>query len=115
VTYNGNLPQDNTWFDSWEAFLDNGLRHVLEVREEKAGPNSELDALLPPLFENVIPRLLRPLESGGRKIQPSLVHGDLRCGNAGTIDKSTAEGIVYDPSSFWAQNECMSSLSGATA
>jgi protein-ribulosamine 3-kinase len=110
VTYNGNLPQDNTWFDSWEAFFDNGLRHVLKVREERAGPNPELDALLPPLFEKVIPRLLRPLESGGRKIQPSLVHGDLWCGNAGIIDESTEEGIVYDPSSFWAHNECMSSL-----
>jgi protein-ribulosamine 3-kinase len=115
VTYNGNLPQDNTWFDSWEAFFDNGLRHVLKVREERAGPNPELDTLLPPLFDKVIPRLLRPLESGGRKIQPSLVHGDLWCGNAGIINESTEEGIVYDPSSFWAHNECMSSLSGATA
>jgi protein-ribulosamine 3-kinase len=24
VTYNGNLPQDNTRFGSWEAFFDNG-------------------------------------------------------------------------------------------
>lgn len=101
VTYNGNLPQDNTWFDSWEAFFDNGLRHVLKVREERAEPNPELDTLLPPLFEKVIPRLLRPLESGGRKIQPSLVHGDLWCGNAGIADESIEEGIVYDPSSFW--------------
>ncbi|KAK5656580.1 hypothetical protein OQA88_4559 [Cercophora sp. LCS_1] len=105
TTYNGNLPQDNTWNDSWEAFFDNGLRHVLKVREERAPPSDELNALLPALFDKVIPRLLRPLESHGRKIQPSLVHGDLWCGNASIIDQSTEEGIVYDPSSFWAHNE----------
>lgn len=111
VTYNGNLPQENTWSDSWEAFFDNGLRHVLKVREERAKPNLELNELLPPLFEKVIPRLLRPLEGEGRRIQPTLVHGDLWCGNTGIIDESTEEGIVFDPSSFWAHNECMSSLS----
>jgi fructosamine-3-kinase len=106
TTYNGDLPQENSWSDSWEAFFDKGLRHVLKVREERAGPNQELDALLPTLFEEIIPRLLRPLESGGRKIRPSLVHGDLWCGNAGIIDEGTEDGIVYDPASFWAHNEC---------
>ncbi|KAK3312545.1 Fructosamine kinase-domain-containing protein [Apodospora peruviana] len=105
TTYNGDLPQDNTWFESWEAFFDNGLRHVLKLREERAGPNAELDELLPALFDKVIPRLLRPLESNGRKIVPALVHGDLWCGNAGIIDETTEEGIVYDPASFWAHNE----------
>ncbi len=104
VTYNGNLPQDNSWSDSWEAFFAHGLRHVLGVREDRAGPSAELDALLPPLFDCVIPRLLRPLESGGRRVLPSLVHGDLWCGNAGIVE-TTGEGIVYDPSSFWAHNE----------
>jgi protein-ribulosamine 3-kinase len=110
ATYNGNLPQDNTWCDSWEAFFDQGLRHVLKVREERAGPNYDLDMLRPVLFEKIIPRLLRPLESEGRRVQPSLVHGDLWCGNAGIIDETTDEGIVFDPSSFWAHNECTSPL-----
>ncbi|KAI0135871.1 Fructosamine kinase-domain-containing protein [Daldinia grandis] len=107
VTYNGNLPQNNSWFDSWEAFFANSLRHLLEIREERAGPNVELDGLLSTLFSRVIPRLLRPLESDGRKILPSLVHGDLWYGNAGIVDEGTEEGIVYDPASFWAHNECM--------
>lgn len=106
TTYNGNLPQDNAWCHSWEQFFSNGLRHILNIREERAGPNPELDALLPHLFDKVIPRLLRPLESGGRKIKPSLVHGDLWYGNAGIIDGDTEKGIVYDPASFWAHNEC---------
>ena len=105
TTYNGNLPQDNTWSDSWEAFFENGLRHVLKVREERAGLSAELDALLPALFEKVIPRLLRPLESNDRKVQPSLVHGDLWCGNV-AVDSSTGYPIVFDPASFYAHNEC---------
>ncbi|KAL7801490.1 Fructosamine kinase domain-containing protein [Trichoderma afarasin] len=105
TTYNGNLPQDNTWCDSWEAFFTNGLRHVLKVREDRAGHNLELDELMPALFDKIIPRLLRPLESEGRAVRPSLVHGDLWYGNTGIVDGDTEEGIVYDPASFWAHNE----------
>jgi len=111
TTYNGDLPQDNTWCDSWETFFANALRQVLKVREERAGPSEALNSLQPALFNKVIPRLLGPLESDGRKIQPSLVHGDLWCGNTGIIDESTKEGIVFDPASFWAHNECTSSSS----
>jgi protein-ribulosamine 3-kinase len=107
VTYNGNLPQDNTWHDSWEAFFANGLRHILNVREERAGPHPpELVALLPPLFDVVIPRLLRPLESDGRVLKPSLVHGDLWCGNVSVLEENEEECLIYDPASFWAHNEC---------
>ncbi|VUC29167.1 unnamed protein product [Clonostachys rosea] len=108
VTYNGNLPQDNTWFDNWEAFFAHGLRHVLNLREERGGTCAELDDLLPHLFDVVIPRLLRPLESDGRKVKPSLVHGDLWYGNTGITSDTKA--VVYDPASFWAHNECRVSL-----
>jgi protein-ribulosamine 3-kinase len=107
VTYNGDLPQDNTWTETWEQFFANALRNVLEIREQRAGRKSEeLEALLPTLFEEIIPRLLRPLESDGRSIKPSLVHGDLWYGNAGIVNDDTEEGIIYDPSSFYAHNEC---------
>jgi protein-ribulosamine 3-kinase len=83
----------------------------LKVQEERVKPNLELNKLLPSLFEKVISRLLRPLEVEGQRIQPVLVHGDLWYGNTGIIDESTEEGIVFDLSSFWVHNECMSSLS----
>ncbi|KAH7313913.1 Fructosamine kinase-domain-containing protein [Stachybotrys elegans] len=105
TTYNGSLPQDNTWHDSWERFFVNGLHHVLRLREERGGPEPELDAVLPPLFEKVIPRLLGPLEREGRKVKPVLVHGDLWCGNASIIDENSREGIIYDGASFFAHNE----------
>ncbi|KAI0895594.1 Fructosamine kinase-domain-containing protein [Annulohypoxylon nitens] len=47
---------------------------LARLHSSHTSPN---DGLLPPLFNRVIPRLLRPLESEGRIIQPSLVHGDL--------------------------------------
>ncbi|QYS93612.1 Protein-ribulosamine 3-kinase [Trichoderma simmonsii] len=104
-TYNGNLPQENTWSDRWELFFADGLRDVLKIRLKRAGRSLELEALEPALFDKVIPRLLRPLESGGRQIQPSLVHGDLWYGNAGVISGDVEKSIIYDPSSFWAHNE----------
>ncbi|KAK0732425.1 Fructosamine kinase-domain-containing protein [Apiosordaria backusii] len=104
TTYNGDLPQDNTWCPSWEQFFSRGMRHVLRVRETRAGPNPELEALLPNLFDKVIPRLLRALESDGRKIKPSLIHGDLWYGNASVIRK-TGDPVIYDPACFWAHNE----------
>ena len=33
TTYNGNLPQDNTWHDSWGQFFASGLCHILTLRE----------------------------------------------------------------------------------
>lgn len=106
-TYNGNLPQENIWSDRWELFFADGLRDVLKIRLKRAGRSLELEALEPALFDKVIPRLLRPLESGGRQIQPSLVHGDLWYGNTGVVSGDVEKSIIYDPSSFWAHNECM--------
>ncbi|KAK3904933.1 Fructosamine/Ketosamine-3-kinase [Staphylotrichum tortipilum] len=104
-TYSGDLPQDNTWTDSWEECFTSGLRHVLTMREQRGGKSEELNALLPGLFGVVIPRLLRPLESAGRKITPALVHGDLWCGNTGVVEAETGEAMVFDPASLWAHNE----------
>lgn len=63
------------------------------------------DILVPVLFDKVIPRLLRPLESEGRSVKPSLVHGDLWYANSG-IDMATYESLVFDACSFYAHNEC---------
>ncbi|KAK2730980.1 hypothetical protein CKAH01_09238 [Colletotrichum kahawae] len=105
VTYNGDIPQDNTWSNNREHFFSKSLLHLLNVREDRAGPSAELEQLLPALFERVMPRLLRPLETAGRTLSPSLVHGDLWYSNA-SIDQDSGKGFVYDPASFWAHNEC---------
>lgn len=81
TTYNGNIPQDVRWTDTWEECFANGTRKDFELEREARGPSQELDELLGPLFEKVIPRLLQPLETFGRKLKPSFVHGDLWYGN----------------------------------
>lgn len=106
-TYSGYLPQYTGWEDSWEVFFAKSLRVALDLEIRAKGPDPEFDTLVPAIFESVIPRLLRPLESDGRSVKPSLVHGDLWYGNSG-VDRDTGECLVFDACCFYAHNECMS-------
>ncbi|KAI9676501.1 MAG: hypothetical protein M1817_000659 [Caeruleum heppii] len=81
TTYNGNIPQDVRWTETWEECFINGTRKDFELEKDARGPSEELEELMVPLFEKVIPRLLRPLETGGRVLKPCFVHGDLWNGN----------------------------------
>ncbi|KAK8045687.1 hypothetical protein PG996_013751 [Apiospora saccharicola] len=104
TTYSGNLPQFTEWEDSWEVFFAKNLKHALELEREAKGPDPELDRLLPTLFNVVVPRLLRPLESEGRSVKPCLVHGDLWYANSG-IDTAVGQCLVFDACCFYAHNE----------
>ena len=106
----GNLPQMNSWEASWGTFFAKSLKLALELGLEAKGPNPEFGVLVPAVFEKVIPRLLRPLESEGRSVRPSLVHGDLWYANSG-IDVGTGESLIFDACSFYAHNECESNPS----
>ncbi|KAH8758765.1 Fructosamine kinase-domain-containing protein [Hyaloscypha sp. PMI_1271] len=64
TTYNGNLAQDNTWTDTWEEYYKNNIVRMLQLEEEARGPSEELKELSKQLLKKVIPRLLRPLETG---------------------------------------------------
>lgn len=55
-------------------------------------------------LEKVVPRLLLPLQSKGRVLKPSLLHGDCWDGNTAT-DKNTGEAFVFDVCSFYGHNE----------
>ncbi|KAK4206441.1 Fructosamine kinase-domain-containing protein [Rhypophila decipiens] len=101
TTYNGDLPQDNIWSDSWEDFFATGTRQALKVRDERAGSKSkELEALLSAFFDKVIPRLLKPLD-----ITPALIHRDLWYGNVSVVEGTNDKAIVYDPAAFYGHNE----------
>lgn len=104
TTYTGNLPQTNEWEESWETYFTKSMKWALELEIEAKGPAPEFDVLVPVLFGKVIPRLLRPLESEGRSVKPSLVHGDLWYANSG-IDVGTGESLIFDACSFYAHNE----------
>ncbi len=105
TTYNGDLPQENGFADTWEEFFVNGFKHMLNLNIERGGPWEEMKSLESGMLSKVIPRLIRPMETGGRSVKPALVHGDLWCGNA-AVDTQTGLPLIYDPSSFYAHNEC---------
>ncbi|KAK8104521.1 uncharacterized protein PG998_011554 [Apiospora kogelbergensis] len=105
TTFHGNIPIEHGWSDTWEEYFARTTKALLKLEQEAQGPNDEIQRLMVPFFSKVIPRLLRPLETGGRSIQPSLIHGDLWHGNAST-DGETGMPIIFDAASFYAHNEC---------
>ena len=106
TTYHGNTPLNHGWSDTWEEYFTRTTKTLFEQEQIAQGPNDEIKALIEPFFTKVVPRLLRPLETGGRTIKPSLIHGDLWHGNA-TTDMDTNLPVIFDAASFYAHNECM--------
>lgn len=103
-TYLGNIPNDNTWQDSWEVWFTQAMRQMFLIEEDAHGKDDELNTLKEAIFEKVIPRLLQPLETGGRSIKPCLIHSDLWPGNVKT-DAQTNEICIFDSCAFWGHNE----------
>jgi protein-ribulosamine 3-kinase len=104
TTCNGNIPQDNTWCDSWEAFFAAGFRHMLNLYYEAKGKDEEISELSEPFFAKVIPRLLGPLEAEGRRVKPTLLHGDLWYGNTAVAIEADIP-MVFDACCFYGHNE----------
>ena len=108
-TLQGTVPQFTEWTDSWEDFFSKSIRLVMENEERSQGPDLEMQQLCEATLNMVVPRLLRPLETGGRQIQPRLVHGDLWDGNVAT-DLATNTPIIFDATCIYAHNESKSVL-----
>ncbi|KAL9020431.1 MAG: hypothetical protein Q9185_002306 [Variospora sp. 1 TL-2023] len=104
TTHLAYVDNDNSWSDSWEEWYARALKRMLVEEEKSHGPDDELKTLTNAIFDNVIPRLLRPLETGRRHIKPCLVHSDLWPGNV-KPDAETDEPIIFDSCAFWGHNE----------
>ncbi|KAF7503411.1 hypothetical protein GJ744_003894 [Endocarpon pusillum] len=104
TTCNGTFPQINRWNESWEAFFSQQMEGAFSAEQEIQGVCEDYQRLLPAFFGKVIPRLLRPLETGGNTLKPALVHGDLWDGNV-SFHAETDEPYIYDASAFWGHNE----------
>ena len=105
-TTQGNIPLDNTWHDSWADFFANAMEHMIKQEAATQGSSQEIEKLKPALINKVIPRLLRPLETGEERIKPCLVHGDLWHGNT-SVSVESGEPYVFDSCVLWAHNECI--------
>lgn len=105
TTFAGKHPIDTRWCDTWEEFFTRCMKDVMQAELAVQGPNEELEHLSQKILNKVIPRLIRPMETDGRKIIPTLVHGDLWHGNV-SVDNETNQPVVYDPCCFYGHNEC---------
>ena len=107
ATLQGLVPQFADWTDTWEEFFSRSFRRLVENEEKAQGRDSEMRKLEEATFCKVIPRLLRPLETGGRSIRPCLVHGDTWDGNVATNLVSNHP-VIFDSTCIYAHNECES-------
>ncbi|KAK7756560.1 hypothetical protein SLS62_001397 [Diatrype stigma] len=92
------------WEDSWATSFTHQLKDVIKYDNETNGPWPAFDDACNQLIDVVIPRLLGALQSDGRNIIPTLIHGDLWERNVG-IDMETGDIITFDAGSTYAHNE----------
>lgn len=103
-THLANIPNDNTWQRSWETWYTQAMEAMFQFEKETHGEDEELETLFKDIKDKVIPRLLRPLETGGRSIEPCLIHSDLWPGNC-MPDADTNQIIIFDSCGYWGHNE----------
>ncbi|KAL8698399.1 MAG: hypothetical protein Q9224_001870 [Gallowayella concinna] len=92
------------WDESWSRLFQRQLAHMVFMDQERNGKWQDFQAVCDLTLENVVPRLLEPLQSEGRSIKPCLIHGDLWDENTAT-DMDTGEPFVFDAGSMYAHNE----------
>ncbi|KAL9012660.1 MAG: hypothetical protein Q9173_002584 [Seirophora scorigena] len=103
-TLQGTFPQFTEWTESWEDFFTKSLSMVFDNEERSQGSDEEVQHLCRETLSKVVPRLLRPLETGGRHIEPRLIHGDLWDGNT-SAEVATNTPVIYDATCIYAHNE----------
>ncbi|KAJ3487313.1 hypothetical protein NLG97_g6436 [Lecanicillium saksenae] len=102
--YYGPPPMVVDWTDNWEEFWVREFRSGLKYVQSMRGDNPELVEIAEEFIKKVAARLLRPLQTGGRNIKPSLCHGDLWDGNI-QFNVDTQQPIIFDPCSFYGHHE----------
>lgn len=100
----GRMQRTVTWTSSWADSFVLQLKDVIKYDNCANGFWPEYDAACKQLIHAVIPRLLGALQSDGRDIRPTLIHGDLWERNVGR-DKATGKVLIFDPGCTYAHNE----------
>jgi fructosamine-3-kinase len=94
-TFNWHVPLRNEWRDTWEEWFTRQFRSDIAWEQSARGADSEFNTVADEFLEKVIPRLLRPLESNGRSIKPTLVHGDVWHENV-QVNGDTGRVVLFD-------------------
>jgi protein-ribulosamine 3-kinase len=77
TAFQGNIPNNNQWCDTWEEYFSRKLSNLIDLERAIHGTDPKMDVLSSALMRKVVPRLLRPMETGSNKIKPVLLHGDM--------------------------------------
>lgn len=114
----GKFVQTNRWDADWSRYFTTLITAFYDADVAANGTEPDYESAFNTLKKHVIPRLLKPLQEGGRVLQPCLVHGDLWHGNIGLRGDAGTEGdredpvpdgqqpvVVYDASMFYGHNE----------
>ncbi|ROV96975.1 hypothetical protein VSDG_04161 [Cytospora chrysosperma] len=109
TTYWGPPPLINDWTDSWEEYWSRQLRSDIAYAQRRYGEDEELITLVEEFIQKAVARLLRPLQTGGRTLKPSLCHGGLWDANV-QIDVDTKQIILLDPSAFYGHGEALANF-----
>jgi fructosamine-3-kinase len=104
TTCDGKMAHTVDWESSWATFYARLLGGVAKLDEDTNGSLPKLKAATSNVINRVIPRLLGVLQSEGRQLKPSLIHGDLWEGNVGT-NLDTGDIVLFDAGSYYAHNE----------
>ena len=94
----------NDWTNSWEEYFARQFRSDISFLQTVYGEDTELADLTEVFIQKVVTRLLRPLQTGGRNIKPTLCHGDLWHENV-QIDVNTKQPIMFDSCAFYGHRE----------
>ena len=81
TTYNGPPKMVNDWTESWEEYFGRQFRSDISYLQQVYGVDADLADLTDEFVQKVVARLLRPLQTGGRSIKPSLCHGEQDSGS----------------------------------
>ncbi|KIW84158.1 hypothetical protein Z517_03407 [Fonsecaea pedrosoi CBS 271.37] len=97
----GACEQTNEWTSSWEKSFSTLVSKMFNFEQEIHAGMQQMHQVIQ---HQVVPSLLRPLETGGREIQPTIVHGDIWNGNT-SVDATTGKPVIFDASGMYAHNE----------
>ncbi|MEA5621272.1 fructosamine kinase family protein [Cronbergia sp. UHCC 0137] len=90
----GSTPQINTWTSNWvDFYITHRLGYQFQLAKQNGGRFPLQNQLLA-----TIPKLL-----ANHQVSPSLVHGDLWGGNAGST--VSGEPVIFDPATYFGDRE----------
>ncbi|MCJ1392168.1 hypothetical protein MMC18_005035 [Xylographa bjoerkii] len=104
TTYHGPNEQNVEWHSDWCFYFTGLLKQFFDREVVSSGSWPAYEQLFEQLILHAVPQILEPLQFAGRRLKPSLMHGDLWEGNTGT-NLVSGEPVVFDAAAMYAHNE----------